>query len=137
MFIALTWLYFVSVDCGSDAQRCSSNDVCMFGDFFCDGTFDCDQGEDEDDCGRERIEFYITLVPYIITYKSCYSCLKFALQLKHADLLLVGLTATSSQFACRSGNFTHRYTPRAIDLTKRCDTVKDCTEGSDEWDCRK
>ena len=60
MFIALTWLYFVSVDCGSDAQRCSSNDVCMFGDFFCDGTFDCDQGEDEDDCGREGFEFYIT-----------------------------------------------------------------------------
>ena len=42
----------------------------MFRDFFCDGTFECDQGEDEDDCGNDWVESRYILGDYaqVVSY---------------------------------------------------------------------
>lgn len=96
-----------SVACDPKTQYlCGNGKKCIVKDYLCNGVVDCDDRDDETDCGK--------LVHRMLVHFS-----------NHFSVDMRECSDTEKYFKCRTGD-------KCISKSLTCDEVADCSDGSDE-----
>ncbi|XP_067129295.1 sortilin-related receptor-like [Centruroides vittatus] len=124
-------------NCGEDRFRCNSGQ-CIWNSWICDGTKDCENGEDEKDCSAG-----------VICLTSQFRCVHSSGCVSPSDLCdgkadcgdgsdewgCGPKASTESPHTCESDTQFKCNSGECIHIINYCDNREDCYDGSDEQNC--
>ncbi|XP_023233438.1 sortilin-related receptor-like [Centruroides sculpturatus] len=124
-------------NCGEDRFRCNSGQ-CIWNSWICDGTKDCENGEDEKDCSAG-----------VICLTSQFRCVHSSGCVSPSDLCdgkadcgdgsdewgCGPKASTESHHTCESDTQFKCNSGECIHIINYCDNREDCYDGSDEQNC--